>query len=282
MSDIPTVPFGPDGPPVTRIGLGGEGVLRTRNRDMEARNVIHEAISQNITYFDTAPAYENSQSYLGSVWAERPELRNTVFQTSKSAARTAEPAMADLKNSLTLLHTDRLDLWQIHDLRTWEDIRQMEERGGALAAFVQAKKEGMVRHIGVTGHHDPEVLSHAVSHWSLDSVLLPVNPAETVLGGFLDGVVPAAKANQMTVIGMKCLGGGLFIQPENGVTAGMLIRYALNCPVDLVIVGCSSPDQVRQAVAAATHGGDGDARVHRLEAAFRPYAPRLAYYRGRV
>jgi len=282
MPVIPTVPFGPNGPHVTRIGLGGEGVLRTRNRDTEARNVIGEALSRKITYFDTAPAYENSQSYLGSVWAERLDLRNTVFQTSKSAQRTAEQATTELQKTLDLLHTDHLDLWQIHDLRTWEEVRQIEGTDGALTAFVQAKEKGLVRHIGVTGHHDPEVLTHAVAHWPLDAVLLPVNPAETVLGGFLDDVASQAKARNMAVIGMKCLGGGLFIQPEKGVTADILIRYALNGPVDLIIVGCSSPEQVREAVTVATDAGGMDTEASQLESAFRPNAPRLAYYRGRV
>ncbi len=282
MSDLPTITFGAKGPVVTRIGLGGEGILRTTNQDARAREVIHEAIVHHILYFDTAPAYQDSQTYLGSVWADRPEVRDTVFQTSKSPARTFEQALADLENSLNTLHVDHLDLWQMHDLRTWEDIRQMEGPGGALEAFVQAREQGRVRHIGATGHHDPKVLKYAVAHWPLDSVLLPVNPAETILGGFLDHVVHAAKTKGMMVIGMKCLGGGMFVQPENGIAADILIRYALNCPVDLIIVGCSTPDHVRQLVSAATDTTDALPQFRQLEAAFEPQASKLAYYRGRV
>jgi len=282
MSDLPTIPFGPKGPLITRIGLGGEGILRTTGHDARARQVIHEAVLQHITYFDTAPAYQESQAYLGSVWAERPQVCDAIFQTSKSPSRTYAQAMSDLTNSLNTLHRDHLDLWQIHDLRTWEDIRQMEGPGGALEAFVQAREEGRVRHIGATGHHDPEILKYAVTHWPLDSVLLPANPAETLLGGFLDGVVDEARDREMTVIGMKCLGGGMFVQPENGITADILIRYALNCPVDLIIVGCSTPDQVRELVNAATDTTDALPRFRQLENAFRPHAPKLTYYRGRV
>ncbi len=57
---------------------------------------------------------------------------------------------------------EALDLWQIHDVRTMEDIRAIEGPGGALEGFVQAREEGKVRFIGVTGHHDPAVLTMAV------------------------------------------------------------------------------------------------------------------------
>lgn len=281
MPDLPTTTFGPDAREVTRIGLGGEGVLRTRNRMNEAREVIQEAIAQGITYFDTAPAYQHSQSYLGSLWKERPKVRETVFQTSKSPGRTYDQAMADLRQSLDALHCDYLDLWQIHDLRTWEEVKQIEGPNGALKAFSEARDMGLVRHIGVTGHHDPDVLGHAVTDWPLDSVLLPVNPAEMILGGFLDGVILEAREKNMTVIGMKCLGGGRYVQPENGISAEMLLRYALNCPVDLIIVGCSTPDQVREMVSAALESGAA-LNSHRIEEAFRPYAARLAYYRGQI
>ncbi len=282
MPDLPTTTFGPNARIVTRIGLGGEGVLRTRNREDEAREVIQEAIAQGITYFDTAPAYQQSQSYLGSVWAEQPEVRGAVFQTSKSPGRTYDQAMADLNRSLEILHADHLDLWQIHDLRTWEEVRQLEGTNGALKAFTEARDQGLVRHIGVTGHHDPDVLGHAVAEWPLDSVLLPANAAETILGGFLDGVVSKARKRKMTVIGMKCLGGGQYVQPENGITADMLIRYALNCPVDLIIVGCSSPEHVKEMVSAAATSEAEVLNTYRIEEAFRPYAARLAYYRGQI
>jgi aryl-alcohol dehydrogenase-like predicted oxidoreductase len=280
MTELPTTVFGPDAVKVTRIGLGGEGVLRTRNRKAEAREVIHEAIQQKITYFDTAPAYQDSQSYLGSVWAEQPEARDAVFQTSKSPGRRYDQAMVDLNNSLKLLNSNHLDLWQIHDLRTWEEVRQIEGAQGALKAFTTAREQGLVRHIGVTGHHDPEVLGHAVANWPLDSVLLPANPAEAILGGFLDGVVSKARERKLTVIGMKCLGGGQYVQPDRGISAEMLIQYALNCPVDLIIIGCSSPEQVKAMVSTASKWEAGGLEPQQIEEAFRPYAAKLAFYRG--
>ncbi len=136
---------------------------------------------------------------------------------------------------------DRLDLWQIHDLRTREDIEEVEAPGGALEAFVEARDAGRVRFIGVTGHHAPKILEYAVKSWPVDSVLMPVNPAEAVLGGFLDRVMAAAKDRGLAVIGMKTLGASHYISAENGVTAELLLRFALSRDISTAIVGCSSP-----------------------------------------
>ena len=77
---------------------------------------------------------------------------------------------------------DYLDLWQIHDIRSRDDITSIEGPGGALQAFIEAKDMGLARFLGVTGHHDPKILLHAVKNWPIDAVLLPVNPLEAVLG----------------------------------------------------------------------------------------------------
>lgn len=280
MSSLPTTAFTLQGPQVTRIGLGGEGILRTFGRQAEARSVIEEALSQGITYFDTAPAYSGSQAYLGSVWSEQPQARPGIFHTSKSAERSYSGALKDLDNTLQTLGFESLDLWQIHDVCTSEDIRRIEAQDGALKAFIQAKKEGRVKHIGVTGHHDPHILLNCVRNWPLDSVLLPANPAETLVGGFSDLVLQEARQKGMAVIGMKCLGGGQYVQPRKGVTAQKLLRYALNNGPDLIIAGCSSPQEVQELVSAGQSEPLEDSESAELEAAFEPNASRLAFYRG--
>ena len=118
---ISTRLFGRTGPSVTRVGLGGEGVLRTYGRGKEALQVIEEAAARGITYFDSAKAYSGSQGYYGSFYRIHPEDRSGIFQTSKSAARDYLGARADLKETLEVMGLTRLNLWQIHDLRTRED-----------------------------------------------------------------------------------------------------------------------------------------------------------------
>ncbi len=178
---------------------------------------------------------------------------------------------------------DHLDLWQIHDLRTRQDIEEIEGPLGALRAFVDAKDAGLVRFLGVTGHHAPQILEHAVKNWPVDAVLMPVNPAEAILGGFLDRVMAAAKDRGLAVIGMKVLGGSHYISPQAGVTAEMLLRFALSREVSTAIIGCASAGEVEALARVGTQFQPLAAEEEKkLLELFRPHARRLAYYRGAV
>jgi aryl-alcohol dehydrogenase-like predicted oxidoreductase len=280
---ITTRPFGKSGPRVTQVGLGGEGVLRTYGRESEARAVIEQAALQGITYFDSAQAYAGSQSYYGSFWHSNQELRSRIFQTSKSAARDFLGAKADLNDSLEIMGQERLDLWQIHDVRTRQDIEEIEGPEGALQAFLQARDAGLVRYIGVTGHHDPKILEHAVKNWPVDAVLMPVNPVEALLGGFLDRVMAKARDRGLAVIGMKVLGGSHYIHSKSGVTAELLLRFALSREVSTAIVGCGNASEVEALAGAGAHFQPlADEEERKLLDIFRPHARRLAYYRGAI
>lgn len=281
LPPLPKVPFGHGATRVSRVGLGGEGILRTFGQDVAAQTVIREALRQGITYFDTAPAYMGSETYLGSVWAEEPNARQQIFQTSKSAARDAHNARRDLENSLQNLHVERLDLWQIHDVRTPEDFEAIARPGGALEAFLKARDQGRVRHIGVSGHHDPDVLVRCLEAWPLDSVLMPVNVVEGASeDGFLQKVLPVAQDKGMAVIGMKVFGGGHYINPQGYVTPELLLRYALSQPVTAVVAGCSMADHVRILANAVREFRPMDhALQNELLEPFRPHARRMAFYR---
>lgn len=278
---LSSVSFGQSTARVSRVGLGGEGVLRTTGRDNEARAVIGEALAQGIIYYDSAVAYAGSQGYYGRLWREQPQERDRIFQTSKSAQRTRRGAWAELLETLRTLGTDYLDLWQIHDLRQASELDAIAGPGGALEAFVQAKEQGLVRHIGVTGHHDPQLLTRAVLSWPVDAVLLPVNPVEACLDGFLNKTLPAAREKGLAVIAMKVLGGGHYLAPQAGIDAAALIRFALAQPVTTVIVGCADPIEVRELARAGQMGPLPPEEQKRLKELYRPQARRLAFYRGR-
>jgi aryl-alcohol dehydrogenase-like predicted oxidoreductase len=264
-----------------RIGLGGEGVLRTTGREPEARAMLESAYRSGIRYYDSAPAYAGSEQYYGHFWDKHPEWRALTFQTSKSARRDAEGAQEDLVRTLSRMERDHLGLWQIHDVRDIDDIRQVEGPDGALRAFYEARETGSVRGIGVTGHHDPTILLHAVNNWDVDSVLLPVSPVETAIGGFSDKVIPAARDRGIGVIGMKVMGGGNYISQEGGFTPENLIRFALSQDVDLVIAGCSTPGEAeflaRQEKVFTRMNEEEQAE---MVGSVSTYAERLAYYRG--
>lgn len=266
---------------VTRVGLGGEGVLRTHGQTENARNVIREALDAGITYFDSARVYADSELYYGSIWGRHPEKREGIFQASKSASRDRIGALRDLEETLDRTQTEVLDLWQIHDVRTEQDFEMIGGPGGALEAFLEAKSSGKVRQIGVTGHHDPAILTRAVSQWPVDSVMMPVNPVEQYIGGFLTSTLPAAREKGMAIIAMKVLGASQYIFPDWGISAALLIRFALAKGVTVAIVGCSSPGEAR--ILADTARQDPvltPDEQNRIEKVFKPYAKRLAFYRG--
>lgn len=264
-----------------RIGLGGEGVLRSNGREHEAIAMLEAAYSSGVRYYDSAPAYAGSEQYYGRFWDQHPGRRTLTFQTSKSARRSAEGASGDLMRTLARMGRDHLGLWQIHDVRDNADIRQIEEAGGALSAFYEARETGITRGIGVTGHHDPEILLHAVTKWDIDSVLLPVSPVEAAIGGFMDRVIPAARERGIGVIGMKVLGAGAYISRDGGFSPGDLIRFALSQDVDIVISGCSTPNEAEFLARQEKEFTpmDEDEQAAMVEE-IRPYAEPLAYYRG--
>ncbi len=278
---IPSRPFGDTGIEVTIAGLGGEGVLRTHGQEAAARVVIREAVARGIGYFDCARAYAGSEQYYGSIWSAHPEYRSKIFQASKSAMRSKKAALADLDQTLRNMSIDHLDLWQIHDVRTDEDLARISAPGGALEAFTDARAAGKTRFIGVTGHHDPAVLEKAIREWPVDSVMMPINPVEAAIGGFMDSALPAAKEKGLAVIAMKVLGASHYISNEGGITPEMLIRFALSQPISVAIVGCSTAAHVET---LAETGKRFLPLSHEEQAmlveAFRPYAERLAFYRG--
>jgi aryl-alcohol dehydrogenase-like predicted oxidoreductase len=278
---LPQKTFGYMNQQVTVVGLGGEGILRTYGQSDQAPEVIQEALAQGISYFDSGRVYADSEIYYGSVWEKKPETRSMIFQTSKSARRDKAGALADLEQSLQRLHTHYLDLWQIHDVRTEDDLQQIAGPEGALEAFLEARVTGKVRFIGVTGHHDPRILTKAIREWPVDAVMMPVNPVEELLGGFLTSTLPLAKEKGIAIIGMKTLGASHYLIPQLGITAESLIRYALSYQITVVLVGCSTPAEVR---ILASAGADQktlseEAQSDLLEK-FKPYAKRLAFYRG--
>ena len=120
--DIPKRKLGRTGEEVTILGLGGEGILRTVGYDRDASRLINRAIDLGITYFESARAYDGSEAYYGRALKER---RKDLFLTSKSHARTKAGALDHLEQTLRNMKTDHLDLWQVHDVRTREEIEQL-------------------------------------------------------------------------------------------------------------------------------------------------------------
>jgi aryl-alcohol dehydrogenase-like predicted oxidoreductase len=270
--------LGRTGARVRPVSLGGEGILRTTGRAKDAVPMILEALRLGVRYCDTAPAYQQSQDYYGEAFrAAGAAARDGVFLASKTHERTRDRALRLLDDSLRRLGTDRLDLWQMHDLRDRRELDVMCGKGGALEAAAQARSDGRVRFVGLTGHHDPDVLLEAMRRFAFDSVLVSINPADRRYQPFLPTVVAEARRQGMGVVGMKVLAAGRLLREAEPPE---LIRYAA-AHADTVIVGCSSVAEVRANFAV----NDGfvpmnDSERRALEQRIEARAEQYDYFKG--
>lgn len=242
-SDIPRRPLGRTGEQVTLFGLGGEGVLRTHGRTREAVKVIQRALELGVNYFDSAPAYAGCLDYLGEGLGDR---REDIFLASKTHDRTRDGSLRLLDDTLGRLRTDRLDLWQLHDLRTRVDLDAIFGAGGAMEALLQARDEGRVRFLGITGHHDPEILREAMQRFDFDTLLVALNAADRHRLSFIESVLPDAVRRNMGVIAMKVYSQGALLK-RGGLTADAALGYALSLEgVSTAVIGCSTPAEVEE------------------------------------
>ncbi len=270
--------LGGTGVRVLPVSLGGEGALRTTGQSRQAVPVILEALRLGVRYCDTAPAYQQSQDYYGEAFAEAGAgARERVFLASKTHERTRDRALRLLDDSLRRLRTSWLDLWQMHDLRDPEELEVMFGKGGAIEAAQAARADGRVRFIGLTGHHDPAILLEAMRRFPFDNVLVAINPADPRRLPFVPTVVAEARRRGMGVVGMKVLSAGTMVREAS---AAELIRYGASIS-DTVIIGCSTPAQVRENLAVAgSFVPMSDAEMRALERRVAPRADRYDYYKA--
>ncbi len=269
--------LGRTGVEVTTLGLGGEGILRTFGHDAAAAQLINTALDLGINYFESARAYSGSESYYGKALEGR---RGEVFLTSKSHARDKNGASAHLRETLANMRTDHLDLWQVHDVRTDDDIERIFGPQGAIEAFIEAKEKGLTRFIGVTGHEDPSILKRCIEKFDFDTVLMPVNAAEPSHRSFLEEVLPPANMRQMGIIGMKVYFRGFAANLPSYVTMEPFLRFALSQTITTAVIGCDSISQLEENVKfAADLKQMSDSEMQELKETVAPYARSLMFYK---
>lgn len=239
---LPTRTLGKTNFQATIFGLGGEGILRTTGYFKDAEQVIKKAVEVGINYFDTAPAYQQSRDYLGKfLW--KYAKRENIFLASKTHDRGYEGTMMLVEDSLQRLKTNHLDLLQLHDIRTYEDIDEIFSTNGAIHALEELKKKGKIRFIGITGHHDPKILVSAIKKYDFDTVLLCANAADSHYLPFISTVIPEARKKEMGIIAMKVTAQGYAL---SSITMKEAFYYSLNQDVDLAIIGCKTPQEVEE------------------------------------
>jgi predicted aldo/keto reductase-like oxidoreductase len=179
------------------------------------------------------------------------ERRKDIFLASKSHERTGDGALIHLERTLSNMKTNFLDLWMIHDVRTPKDLDQIFGANGAIKAFESARRNKLVRFIGISGHRNPTILSRAIDLFPFDAVLMPVNPAEPHYWSFIDEVLPKAQKKGMGILGMKTLSRGVCIKIFGVESIETFLRFALTQPISTVVIGCESVEQLEMNIRIA-------------------------------
>ncbi|SEO69009.1 Aldo/keto reductase family protein [Halogranum amylolyticum] len=139
-----------------------------------ANQLVELLLDHGVNHFDVAPTYGDAELKLG------PKLRQhreEIFLGCKTQEREYEGARRKLEQSLTRLGVDHIDLYQIHGLEYEEELDTITGEGGALAAIRDARAEGLVDHVGLTSHGDPQLIHDALDRIDdLETLMLPMNP----------------------------------------------------------------------------------------------------------
>jgi aryl-alcohol dehydrogenase-like predicted oxidoreductase len=257
---IPKRILGKTGANVTILALGGViGMQLPPSKDHDPAAIAETALDLGITYFDTAPSYNNGQSETnyGRVLARR---RKEVFLACKTGDRSYDGTMRSVEQSLKRLRTDHLDLLQIHSVSSGEDLPAWGKPGGVYTALQKLREQKITRFVGVTGHDNSEILHRAIEMYEFDTLLTTLNPVSR-RRPFREGLLPAANEKQMGVIAMKVMGGGngcLVVgnpykkvlqkyhdETSHQVGAQSLIRYTLGLPISVAVIGVASIEQLK-------------------------------------
>lgn len=254
---LPTALLGSTGVRIPRIVLGLGSRFCHIDKVEDSTEMLNYALDNGFYYWDTAHIYDNtialppgktkskdhivSEIRVGEVVKYR---RKEIFLSTKVTAREPSESMKEIESSLERLHTDRLDMLMIHDVKSIEDVNQMSQKGHLIDILQKLKGEGLTRFIGFSGHGDPEALKEMSARASFDNMLIAMNHwrAEQNFKR-QEVVIPEGKKKKMGVLLMKA------VRPKEtikGLNASDLVRYALSLEgPDAVVIGMDSVNVVK-------------------------------------
>jgi len=303
LNAMPTRNLGKTGYRVGIFSLGGQAALETSHNEAVAVPIVEKALDLGVNYLDTSSIYGGeerwSERYIGQVMKTR---RAEAFLASKTKERTRDGSLRMLEQSLKLLQTDHLDLWQLHDIGTQTDVDQVFAKGGAMEALIQARDQKMVRYLGITGHHRPDSLMELIRRFPFDTVLLALNAADKHHFSFMEELLPMAVEKQMGIIGMKIPargrilsswtppslerqqhsweGHGAIAKSPGTLTMREAMFYTLSLPVSTVIIGCNTVAQLEENVGLARDFTPlSDAQIAALSEKAKPIAEQALFFR---
>jgi len=218
---------------VSKVGFGGIPIQRLT--EDEAVAVVKRCLDLGVTYFDTANGYTTSEERIGKAIAGR---REGIYIASKTSARTREGAEEHLKLSLKRLDVDYIDLYQFHNIADSESLATVLGPDGAMAALEEAKKAGIVKHIGVTSH-SMDMAKEMVQSDRFETIMFPFN---FITSEAADQLLPLAREHDVGFIDMKPFAGGML---DN---ATLVFKYLFQFPDVATIPGIEKIEEIEEIV----------------------------------
>ncbi|MBI3931469.1 MAG: aldo/keto reductase [Chloroflexi bacterium] len=218
---------------VSRLGLGGIPIQRVS--EDEAVAVVKRCLELGINYIDTANAYTNSEERIGKAISGR---REGVFIATKTQSRTREGAETHLKLSLKQLAVESIDLYQFHNVADSDSFERILAPDGALAAVEEAKRAGVVKHIGVTSH-SLDMAKELVKSDRFETIMFPFN---FITCEAADELLPLCREHDVGYIVMKPLAGGML----DNIT--IAFKYLFQFPDIVPIPGIEKIEEIEEIV----------------------------------
>lgn len=240
--------------PILGFGTAAAGIRRDIKNGVA---LYHKAIDLGVNYMDTAPShtgYGRAQEQLGHVLKER---RKDVFLVTKCHESNGDDALRLLERNLKEMQSQRADLVYVHSLGDI-DLRTALGKNGIFPALRKAKKEGLTRFVGISGHHRPGKFLTALADQDIDVIMCAVNFADRHTYDFERKIFPVAARKNIGLVAMKVFGGANWgskamsnrMMPEEHLRAAF--RYSLTLPqVATAVIGMATEEELRKNLALA-------------------------------
>ncbi len=226
--------LGKTGLMVSEVGFGAIPIIRLDAT--KAVRVLHRALDHGINFYDTANAYKDSEEKIGQAFAG---VRDRVIIATKTGKRDAAGTMRHLENSLRMLRTDYIDLYQLHQVAREEDWQGVLAPGGAVEAMQKAREQGKIRFMGVSSHNQ-EMAVKMIQTGLFSTIQFPFSFIED---GAKDHLHPVARELGVGIIAMKPFAGGVI---DN---APLAFKFLRQYPDAIPIPGYDSVASVDEIVA---------------------------------
>ncbi len=266
---LPTAKLGNTGVriPLIIIGCGSRFMALNEDKGLE---ILETALDNGLYYWDTAASYKNDEQFseerIGKIL---PSVRERVFLATKVQERNGEEAKRTIETSLKRLNTDYIDLYQIHSVSDEEEVRKYGDKDGVLPVLKKYQEEGIIRHIGFTGHTSASAMKLATEMYDFDTMLIALNHQKKG-EKFEEQPVPFAASKGMGVLAMKV------IRPREtvgGLDPEELVRYALSLDgVTAAVIGTDSMDVLKNNIATISDFEPlGEEKMQELHVKLHPF-----------